>query len=132
MNTSQNSVFPKGEKAPTDYFTGTAWMNVLVPNDATFNCQVANVTFEPCARTTWHTHSGGQILMVTDGVGYYQELGKTIQVLNKGDVLTVAPHIKHWHGASHTSSFTHVAINPQNGSTDWLEAVSDKEYNDTK
>jgi quercetin dioxygenase-like cupin family protein len=70
--------------------------------------------------------------MVTDGVGYYQEKGKAIQVLNKGDVLTIAPDIKHWHGASHKSVFTHIAVNPQNGSTDWLEAVSGDDYDAVK
>lgn len=129
---NQNFIFPKGEKAPGNYFTGTAWMKVLVATDATLGCQVANVVFEPCARTTWHTHSGGQILMVTDGVGYYQEKGKALQILNKGDVLTIAPHVKHWHGASHNNAFTHIAINPQNGSTDWLEGVSDEDYDAVK
>jgi quercetin dioxygenase-like cupin family protein len=129
---NQTIIFSKGEKAPANYFTGTAWMKILVANDTDLQCQVANVEFEPAARTTWHTHSGGQILMVTDGIGYYQEKGKAIQILNKGDVLTIAPHIKHWHGASPKSSFTHIAVNPKNGNTDWLEAVTDEEYHGTK
>ena len=71
----QEPIFPKGEKAPADYFTGTAWVKMLVPNDPNLNCQVGNVVFEPVARNNWHTHPGGQILIATDGVGYYQERG---------------------------------------------------------
>jgi|SRR6185312_13957093 len=136
MNTSekQSTIFPIGEKAPADYFTGIAMVKNLVPNDATFNCQVGNVVFEPGCRNNWHTHSGGQILLVTDGIGYYQEKGKPIQVLHKGDVVAIAPNIVHWHGASHDSEFTHIAINPntQNGIVNWMERVTDEEYNSIK
>jgi quercetin dioxygenase-like cupin family protein len=127
----QNNIFPKGEKAPAEYFTGTAWIKPLVPSDTTFNCQVGNVVFEPKARNNWHTHTGGQILIATNGTGYYQEKGKSIQVLHKGDVVTIAPGIVHWHGASHNSAFTHIAINTntQKGIVDWLDRVTDEEYN---
>ena len=81
--------FTKGEKAPTDYFTGTAWVKMLVASDNTFNTSIGNVTFEPGARNNWHTHPGGQILIVTDGMGYYQEKGKLIQLLRKGDVVKI-------------------------------------------
>ena len=102
MNTSenQNAIFPKGEKAPADYFTGTVWVKMLVPNDGAFNCQIGNVIFEPGARNNWHTHPGGQILIATDGTGYYQEKGKPIQLLHKGDVVKILPGVVHWHGAS--------------------------------
>ena len=135
MNTREtqtdNNIFPKGEKAPADYFTGTVWVQLLVPNDNIFNCQVANVVFEPGARNNWHTHPGGQILIVTDGIGYYQEKGKPIQLIRKGDTVKILPGVVHWHGASHDSEFTHIAVNPntQKGVVEWLERVTDEEYN---
>ena len=136
MNNSndQSSIFPKGEKASPEYFTGTAWIKLLVPNDAVFNCQVANVIFEPGARNNWHTHPGGQILVATNGTGYYQEKGKAIQLLSPGDVISIAPAVVHWHGASPDNEFTHIAINPntQMGIVAWLERVSDEEYNSYK
>jgi len=93
MNTTanQNTIFPKGEKAPADYFTGTAWIKPLVPKDDIFNCVIGNVTFEPGARNNWHTHQGGQILIITEGTGYYQEKGKPVQLLRKGDVVQILP-----------------------------------------
>jgi len=133
MNTQedQSNIFPKGEKAPAEYFTGAVWVQLLVPNDPTLNCQIANVVFEPGARNNWHTHPGGQILIATDGIGYYQEKGKPIQLLRKGDVVNIPPDIVHWHGATPDSEFTHIAINPntQKGIVVWLQRVTDEEYN---
>jgi quercetin dioxygenase-like cupin family protein len=134
MNISekQDTIFPKGEKAPTDYFTGTAWVKMIVPNDASLNCQIGNVVFEAGARNNWHTHPGGQILIVTHGRGFYQEKGKPIQLLEKGDVVKILPGVVHWHGASIDNQFTHIAVNPntQKGIVEWLEPVTDEEYND--
>jgi quercetin dioxygenase-like cupin family protein len=133
MNKTENQypIFEKGEKAPADYFTGMAWVKMLVPNDSNLHCQIGNVTFEPGARNNWHTHPGGQILLVTHGTGYYQEKGKPIQLLVKGDVVTIPPDIEHWHGASPESELTHIAINPntQKGIVNWLDRVTDDEYN---
>ena len=131
MTNSSNTIFPKGEKAAPDYFVGTAYVNPLVPNDPTLHIQIWDVVFEAGARNNWHTHAGGQILMATKGVGYYQEKGKAIQILRQGDVVNVPPNVKHWHGASPDSEFTHLAINPntQGGVTVWLEQVTDEEYN---
>ena len=128
------TIFPKGEKAPAEYFTGTVWVRLLVPNDTTLNCQIGNVRFEPGARNNWHMHPGGQILIATDGIGYYQEKGKPIQMLRKGDVVNIPPDVEHWHGASHDSEFTHIAVNPntQKGIVVWLERVTDEEYNNFK
>ena len=125
------SIFPKGEKAPADYFTGTAWVKALVPRDDIFNCQIANVVFEPGCRNNWHTHPAGQILVATEGTGYYQEKGKPVQLLLKGDVIRVLPGVVHWHGASRDSAFTHIAINTniQQEVVMWLERVTDEEYN---
>lgn len=114
MNTKYNqataSIFPKGEKA-TQNFTGNAWVKTLVANDDTLTTIISNVEFEAGARNYWHTHPAGQILMCTAGTGYYQEKGKPIQTLQAGDVVKVQPGTEHWHGASSTSSFTHIAIN---------------------
>jgi quercetin dioxygenase-like cupin family protein len=127
---NDNNIFPKGERAPSEYFTGTAWVKLLVPNDQIFNTQIGNVVFEPGARNNWHTHPGGQILIVTDGVGYYQEQGKSAIVIRKGDVVTISPDVVHWHGASPDSEFTHLAINTntQRGIVVWLQRVTDEEY----
>ena len=125
------TILPKGEKAPAEYFTGTVWVRLLVPNDTTLNCQIGNVMFEPGSRNNWHTHPGGQILIATDGIGYYQEKGKPRQLLRKGDIVNIPPDVEHWHGASHDNEFTHIAINPntQKGIVVWLERVTDEEYN---
>ena len=131
MNTTENeNTIPKGDLAPADYFTGTAWVKMLVPNDPTFNIAIGNVVFEAGCRNNWHSHPGGQILICTDGVGYYQEKGKPIQLLNKGDVVAIAPDLVYWHGASPDSEFTHIAIgtNTQKGIVEWLEPVTDEQY----
>ena len=134
QNELNNTIFPKGDSASADYFTGNAWVKLLVPDDRILNTVVGNVVFEPGARNNWHTHPGGQILIVTHGIGYYQEEGKHIQLLNIGDVVSILPDVKHWHGASPDSEFTHIAIstNTQKGIVDWLERVTDEQYNSFK
>jgi len=133
MNTSenQNSIFPKGEKTNPDYFTGTAWLNVLVPKDETGTYTIGSVSFEPGGKTNWHTHPAGQILLVTDGKGFYQEKGKPARVITKGDVVVIPSQIEHWHGAAKDTSLTHIAItNTINGvAANWLAPVTDEEYN---
>ena len=133
MDTSenQNAIFPKGGRAPADYFTGNVWLKMLAPNDDTFNCQVGNVTFEPGARNHWHSHPAGQILIVTNGIGYYQEKGMPVQIISKGDVIKILPGVVHWHGASHANEMTHIALstNTQKGIVEWLQPVTDEEYN---
>jgi quercetin dioxygenase-like cupin family protein len=132
MNT--NTIFPKGEPAPADYFTGPTSLKMLVMADDILNTSVANVVFEPGARNNWHKHPGGQILIATNGIGYYQERGKPIQLLNAGDIVKIPPAVEHWHGASPNSEFTHIAINPntEKGVVEWLQRVTDEEYNDFK
>ena len=124
------SPFLKGEKITNNNFTGTAWLQMLVNNDSIYNTTIGNVTFEPGARTNWHKHPGGQILLVTDGKGYYQERGKQAQLIKKGDVVRIPPNTEHWHGAAPDSSLTHVAISPNTdkGSVIWLQPVTDEEY----
>ena len=112
------------------FFTGTTHLNMLVTKDDTFNSSIGNVTFDAGARTNWHKHSGGQILLVTAGEGRYQEKGKDIQILKKGDVVKIPPNAEHWHGAAPNSMFAHISIEPNipNNETTWLEPVTDKEY----
>jgi len=127
-------IFPKGEKLPNDRFTGTAWLEMLVPKDSIFNCPIGNVTFEPGARTHWHRHPGGQLLLVTGGTGYSQEEGKPVRVIHEGGVEKVLPNVKHWHGATPDSWLVHISITPnaQKGDAEWLEPVTDEEYKSGK
>jgi quercetin dioxygenase-like cupin family protein len=103
---------------------------MLVNSDSIFHTSIGNVTFEPGAKTKWHYHPGGQILLVTSGKGGYQEQGKPVRELRKGEVITCAPNIPHWHGAAPDSELTHVAIGPNTdkGAVVWLNPVSDEEY----
>ncbi|MDR6941649.1 (R)-mandelonitrile lyase [Mucilaginibacter pocheonensis] len=131
MNTSdQNTIFPQGNQGPADYFTGTAWVNILVPADETGTYSVGNVVFEPGCRNNWHTHATGQILLVTDGRGYYQKRGEQARQLTKGDVVVIPSNVEHWHGAASDGSLTHIVItnNSPGGPVNWLEPVTDEEY----
>ncbi|MGD0953181.1 MAG: cupin domain-containing protein [Methanotrichaceae archaeon] len=131
---SESVIFPKGQKITDEHFIGTTWVETLVPMDSTFNCQVANVTFEPGARNNWHKHPGGQVLLVTGGIGYYQEEGKLARMIQEGDVVKINPNVKHWHGAKSDRWLVHIAIitNPQKGDAEWLEPVANKEYYNLK
>ena len=127
MNT--NGIFPKGQKAEAN-FTGTAWVQMLVADNASFDTQVYNVTFEPGCRNYWHSHPGGQLLLVTSGEGYYQEQGQPIRLLKPGDVVEIKPDVVHWHGATPDSELVHLGITTQagKGPATWYEPVSDAEY----
>ncbi len=132
MDTS--AIFPKGQRAPATTFTGTVWVQQLIEPDSAFNIPVGYVTFEPGARSYWHSHAGGQVLLAMGGIGYYQEQGKAIQILRKGDAVKCPPNVPHWHGASPTVGFTQVAITPNTakGRVAWLQPVTDAEYVDVK
>lgn len=130
---ASNSLFGLGQPndAYAKYFKGKSYLKML----NTAGVSIANVTFEPKCRNNWHIHhKGGQILLCTDGEGWYQEYGKIAQKLKPGDVVYIAPEIKHWHGASKDSWFTHLAIEvpAQGASNEWCEEVSDKEYDNLK
>jgi 4-carboxymuconolactone decarboxylase len=131
MQGNENAIFPQGGKAPADYFTGTAWVNMLVPQDETGSYSIGDVVFEPGCRNNWHTHPAGQILLITDGKGYYQEKGKEARLLTKGDVVKIPSNLEHWHGATRDSRFTHIAISniTKDGAVNWLQPVTDEEYN---
>ncbi|MDN6716892.1 MAG: cupin domain-containing protein [Lacticaseibacillus paracasei] len=127
---NQNAgLFGLGESntAYQQYFTGNSYLNGLVAAADEIDVTVANVTFEPGCRNNWHIHHNGfQILLVTSGEGWYQEAGKPAQLLHPGDVVTIHEGVKHWHGATKDSWFSHVAITK--GTSEWLEPVSDQAY----
>jgi quercetin dioxygenase-like cupin family protein len=129
-----NQFFPKGEKLPNDYFTGNAFLNILVPKDKNNEFLLSSVTFEPGARTIWHTHPKGQVLIVTEGEGFYQEKGQSARALQKGDVVNIPENIEHWHGASANSTFVHIAITNYKGNENvvWLKPLTDEEYNSAR
>lgn len=133
MGQKTEPAFQKGEKITSNNFTGTAWLQMLVNKDSIYNTSIGNVTFEPGARTNWHKHPGGQILLVTEGKGYYQERGKPAQLICKGDVVRIPPDTEHWHGAAPNSSLTHIAISPNTnkGNVIWLQTVTEEEYQQT-
>lgn len=134
VETSKSQIFPKGEIINNDYFSGEAWLQMLVTDKENFDATIGSVVFEPGVRNNWHSHPGGQILLCTDGEGYYQEKGQPIRLLHKGDVVEIQPDVIHWHGATPNGKFTHIAVTTQaqKGSVMWLEPVRDEEYNSYK
>ena len=120
---------PSG-KGPPDWFTGTVRIDPLFQPNAPARAAAACVTFEPGARTAWHTHPLGQTLIVTFGAGRTQRWDGPIEEIRPGDVVWIPPGEKHWHGASPTTAMTHIAIHEQlDGKTvDWMEKVTDEQY----
>ena len=98
--TELQAIFPQGELGPADHFTGNAFHTPLVDDDSTYNTVIGSVYFEPGARSNWHTHPSGQILIVTSGVSYHQIKGQPRQTIKKGDVVKCPANVEHWHGAS--------------------------------
>ena len=127
-------IFPKGEKGAAENFTGNAWNTPLVANDTTYNTVIGNVYFEPGARSNWHTHPSGQILIITDGVGYHQIKGQPRQSIRKGDIVKCPPNVLHWHGASPDTGMQQMYILPktEKGIVTWLQKVTDDEYSNSK
>jgi quercetin dioxygenase-like cupin family protein len=117
-------------KAPADYFTGAVRQDPLMQAPAPASVQVVSVTFEPGARTAWHTHPLGQTLVVTFGKGLAQAWGSEVEEIKAGDVVWFAPGEKHWHGATAQTAVTHIAIQEtQDGkAAEWMEYVTDDQY----
>ena len=125
----KNDLFGFGDKnvAFAKYFIGDSYLNSLISADDNIDVHVANVSFEPDCRNNWHVHHNGyQLLLVTAGEGWYQEFGKPAQKLHPGDAVAIHEGVKHWHGATKDSWFSHIAITK--GSSEWLEEVSDADY----
>ena len=123
----------KPNDAYAQYFVGNSYLNPLTSAD-TVGVALSNVTFEPGCRNNWHIHhadkGGGQVLIVTDGRGWYQEWGKEPQLLTPGDVVVIPEGVKHWHGAAADSWMSHIAygVPGENCSNEWLEPVTDDQY----
>lgn len=125
--------FPKGELSTTKNHTGKIWLNELNVGDSTFDPSIAVATYDAGAKLDWHIHPGGQVLLITEGKGYYQERGKPIRIVHKGDVIKCAPGVEHWHAAAPNSSFAYIAVTPTHkGKTIWQEPVSEKGYSSLK
>ncbi|WP_321994567.1 cupin domain-containing protein [Clostridium butyricum] len=127
-------IFENGKPLPekfSKYFIGQAYLNMLTQDGV----PIGNVVFEPGCRNNWHIHhKGGQILLVTGGRGYYQAWGEEPRELQAGDIVNIPAEVKHWHGAAKDSWFSHLAIEvpADDGSNEWLEAVSDEVYSKLK
>lgn len=117
-------------KGPADWFTGTVRIDPLFTAEAPARVAGASVTFEPGARTAWHTHPLGQTLIVTAGCGRVQREGGSVEEIRPGDVVWFPPNEKHWHGASPTTAMTHIAIQEalDGRNVSWLEKVTDEQY----
>ena len=117
---------------PAKFFAGRVRVEPVWPANEHINASGGMVTFEPGARSNWHTHPSGQRLLVISGVGLTQEWGKAVQELRAGDVLWCPPGVKHWHGASRTTAMSHLAITgttPDGKNVNWMERVTDEQYN---
>ena len=129
MNIQRAGAQPSAN-GPDDWFTGTVRIDPLFQTAAPARAAGARVTFEPGARTAWHTHPLGQTLIVTDGLGLVQRDGGEIEEIRPGDVVLFEPNEKHWHGASPTTAMTHIAIQEalDGKPVDWLEKVTNEQY----
>jgi len=129
MHITRNGSQPSGT-GPAEYFTGTVRVDPLFTAADPARGLGANVTFEPGARTAWHTHPLGQTLIVTAGVGRAQRWGGPIEEIRAGDVVWFPPGEKHWHGAAKTTAMTHIAIQERldGKAVDWMEKVTDEQY----
>jgi len=127
---SSSALFARGDKTPATNFSGNAYLKPLVARDKNNDLVMGSVYFEPGARTNWHKHPKGQVLIVTEGSGFYQQRGKPARALSKGDVVNIQEDVEHWHGATATTDFAHIALtNFKNDSNViWLEPVSQVDY----
>jgi quercetin dioxygenase-like cupin family protein len=123
----ENITFTLG---PDEYFTGTVKVTPLIKGEDPSCMTCASVTFDPEARSAWHTHPKGQLLIVTEGLGLIQEWDKPIQIMRKGDVIWTPPQVKHWHGASSRFGMTHIATQEtlDGKNVNWFEKVADEDY----
>ena len=129
MDIKRNGTQPSS-KGSAEYFTGSVRIDPLFQAPPPGRVSIANVTFEPGARTAWHTHRVGQTLIVTSGFGRVQRWGGPVEHIQPGDVIWIPPVEKHWHGASATTALTHISIveNIDGKSAEWMEMVSDEQY----
>lgn len=128
-NFKTEPVMGLGNPVENNYFSGEAWLKML-STQPEYDANVYNVTFAPGVRNNWHSHAVGQILLCTEGEGFYQEKGKPAQRLKVGDVVNIPANTLHWHGATAGSRFTHIGITPKvtENQTTWGNPVTDEEY----
>ncbi len=128
----RRAIFPKGELGPAENFTGKAWNIGLVANDTFTILLLEMFISNRVHRSNWHTHPAGQILIITDGVGYHQIKGQPRQTIKKGDVVKCPPNVEHWHGASPDTGLQQLYIipNTEKGIVLWKQKVTDEEYRD--
>jgi 4-carboxymuconolactone decarboxylase len=129
MDTTE--IFPKGQPLPKEWFSGNAFLTPLVAKDKNNEFSAGCVSFEPKARTNWHTHPKGQVLIVIEGVGFYQEKDKPARTIKKGDTVIIPENTEHWHGASASNKMVHIAITnfKDEVQVTWLKPVTEEEYN---
>ncbi|TAJ88205.1 cupin domain-containing protein [Reyranella sp.] len=129
LEIKRNGSQPSG-KGPADFFTGTVRVDPLFQQEAPWQSRGGTVTFEPGARTAWHTHPLGQVLVVTAGAGRVQREGGPVQAIGPGDVVWIPAGVKHWHGAAPTTAMTHIAITEAKDGkvVEWMEKVTDEQY----
>jgi 4-carboxymuconolactone decarboxylase len=127
LNAQEQNIFPLGEKAKNVNHTGDVWLSELNKADSDINTQISLAVFAPNAKLNWHTHSGGQILLIIEGTGYYQEKAKPAQIVQKGDIVKCLPNVEHWHGSTPNSGVTYLAVSPKSTTT-WLHPVTAEEY----
>ena len=127
---NNTSLFPQGEKLSNEWFTGDAYLQPLLARDKNNDFALGSVTFEAGARTHWHTHPKGQVLIVTEGEGLYQEKGKPAQRIKKGDVINIPEGVEHWHGATANSKMVHIAVTNYQGDENvtGLKPVTDEDF----
>ena len=127
---NQVSIFPKGQELPADWFTGQAFYTPLVAKDKNNEFSALAVSFDPSVRTNWHTHPKGQVLIVIEGQGLYQEKGGEARIIKMGDVVIIPENTEHWHGASATTKMVHIAITNYKDDVQvtWLNPVTDEDY----
>lgn len=131
MKITRNGTQPS-QQGPADWFTGTVRIDPQFSTEAPARVAGSRVTFEPGARTAWHTHPLGQTLIITSGKGLVQREGGPVEEVNPGDVVWFPPGLKHWHGAAPTTAMTHLAIQEalDGKAVDWLEHVTDEQYSE--
>lgn len=121
------SIFPHGEKAPNVHHTGDVWLSHLSAADSIFDYNIAVAKFAAGAKLDWHIHPKGQQLLILEGVGYYQERGKPVQIVQKGDIVKCQPGVEHWHAATPENGVTYLAITG-NQRTVWLERIPEEQF----
>jgi quercetin dioxygenase-like cupin family protein len=118
----------EGFKAPNTHYLGEAWLNFVMPNDTALGYGITKALFKANSTLNWHTHSSPQVLVIVDGIGYYQERGKDPILMKGGDVIKCDPGVEHWHSSSKESDVTYLAIYGGASPTEWTDALTQEAY----